>query len=316
MTPPFIPPGPLHSPVLLVVFNRPDTTARVFERIRQAKPRRLYVAADAPRSGKSGEADQCAQVRDIATRVDWDCELKTSFQEENLGCGLGPVTAYNWFFDQEPEGIILEDDCLPDLSFFWYCQELLEKYRHDTRVMHITGTNFQHGWQRDPDYSYYFSLNPHEWGWASWRRAWQLYDFSIRHFAEVEQKGYLKDTYSSELEYRYRFSKWRNTYGKNEVSWWDYQWVFSLHIHHGLAIVPNQNLVQNIGFGAGATHTVSTRDPRGLNQAHTIDLPLRHPPFVVQDKVADRRYFSLMMRRLLLRKMYGWAGIKGYDARG
>ncbi len=309
-------PSNFHTPVLLVVFNRPDTTARVFETIRQAKPQRLYVAADGPRPGRPEEAEKCRRVREIATQVDWACELKTLFAEENRGCGLGPITAFNWFFDQEPEGIVLEDDCLPDLSFFAYCQELLERYRHDTRIMHITGTNLLNGWQRNPAYSYYFSIHPHEWGWASWRRAWKLYDFSIQQFPEIAGQDYLKELYSGKLEYQYRLSKWKQTYGQGPVSWWDYQWVFALHTHHGLAIVPNRNLVQNIGFGAEATHTVSAHDPRGRNPAKAIELPLQHPPFVIRDHVSDKRYFSQMLKRLLLRKVYSKLGVKGFDARG
>ncbi|MDJ1468283.1 nucleotide-diphospho-sugar transferase [Cytophagaceae bacterium DM2B3-1] len=312
----FVPPKPLKTAVLFVVFNRPDTTEVVFEAIRKAKPPRLYVAADGPRPHKEGEAEKSRITREIATRVDWDCELKTRFLDDNVGCGIGPSSAFDWFFSHEEEGIILEDDCLPDQSFFWYCEELLEKYRHDSRIMHITGSNFQNGWKRDSDYSYYFSTYPHEWGWASWRRAWKLFDYGVSKYPEIVEKGYLDGYYTSKLEQKYRLSKIANTYGKDNVNWWDYQWNFTVHINSGLAIVPNVNLIENIGFGEGATHTLSTKDKRAENKSGTIEVPLKHPPFVIRDVKSDERYFKNLMNRMVTRKIYGLIGIDGFDARG
>ncbi len=309
------PTAPLRTAVLLVLFNRPKATRTVFEAIRRARPPRLYLAADGPRPGQPADEANCREARNIVSAVDWPCEVKTLFREHNLGCGRGPAEAYEWFFEHEEEGIVLEDDCVPDPSFFPFCQELLEKYRHNPRVMHITGTNFMGG-KYQPAYSYYFSIHPHEWGWASWRRAWQRYDFHIKRFPEVARTGALRSLYSSRLEYAYRMSKFRSTYGRSDVSWWDYQWNFALHVHGGLAVVPAVNLVRNIGFGPGATHTVSARDARGDNVALGMPFPLRHPPTVVQDRAADRRYFRLLMRRLLARKLFGLLGINGYNSRG
>ena len=312
----FKPAAPLQTAVLFVVFNRPDTTRQVFEAIRQAKPPRLYVAADGPRPGKEGEAEKSRLTRQIATQVDWECELKTLFRDENVGCGLGPSTAYDWFFSHEEEGIILEDDCLPDQSFFWYCEEMLEKYRHDARVMHITGSNFQDGWQRDSDYSYYFSSYPHEWGWASWRRAWKLFDYQVKNYPEISEKGYLDGYYLSKLEQKYRLSKIANTHGNAQVNWWDYQWNFTLHTHSGLAIIPNVNMIENIGFGEGATHTLSTKDKRAENKTQAMAFPLRHPGFMIRDTKSDARYFKMLVNRMITRKLYGLVGVSGYDARG
>ncbi len=309
------PPAPFRTAVLLVLFNRPDATRVVFEAIRQARPTRLYLAADGPRPGYPADKANCREARRVVGAVDWPCEVKTCFREHNLGCGRGPAEAYDWFFGQEEEGIVLEDDCVPDPSFFPFCQELLARYRHDPRVMHITGTNFL-GDRYQPAYSYYFSIHPHEWGWASWRRAWQLYDFDIGRFPEVARTGALRSRYSGRLEYAYRMSKFRSTYGRPGVSWWDYQWNFALHAHGGLAVVPAVNLVRNIGFGPGATHTVSARDARGDNAARTMPFPLRHPSAVVQDRAADRQYFRLQMRRLLTRKLLGFLRVSGYDSRG
>ncbi len=312
---PFTPPAPLRTAVLLVLFNRPEATLWVLKAIREAKPPRLYIAADGPRPTYPDDTAKCREVREMVKYVDWPCEVKTLFHEKNLGCGLGPATACDWFFGQEEEGIILEDDCVPDPSFFWFCDELLEKYRHDTRIMHITGTNFLGKQQRSNGLSYCFSIHPHEWGWASWRRAWQLYDFQIKNYPQVLRNHALKGVYSGWLEYLYRMSKFRSTYGQPEVTWWDYQWNFALQTHGGLAVVPAVNLVRNIGFGPGATHTVSTSDARRNNQAGRMEFPLRHPPAVIQDKAADRKFFQLQLRRLLKRKVFSLLGVKGYDAR-
>ena len=167
------------TPVLFIIFNRVETTKRVFEAIRNVRPLKLYVAADGPRPGNDADKVNCDEVRKIIDDVDWPCEIKTLFQDQNLNCGRAPSTAITWFFEHEEEGIILEDDCLPSTSFFRFCHELLAYYRHDNRVMHIGGNNFLEGWQKDPDYSYYFSRSGHIWGWATWRRAWQTFDFDM-----------------------------------------------------------------------------------------------------------------------------------------
>ena len=165
----------MNSAVLFVIFNRPETTARVFEAIRSARPPRLYVAADGPRTSRSGEADRCRLVREIASRVDWTCELHTLFREANLGCKLGVSGAIDWFFQSETEGIILEDDVVPLASFFGLCDELLETYRDDPKVFAVSGCNLVSSVYR-PNHSYFFSRYCHVWGWATWRRAWEHYD--------------------------------------------------------------------------------------------------------------------------------------------
>jgi len=191
---PFSPPCPLHTPVLFLVYKRPDTTRQVFEAIRQAKPPRLYVAADGPKKNVPGEAEKVKQVREIISNgVDWDCEVKTLFRDENLGCKYGPVEGINWFFKNEEEGIILEDDTLPSQSFFWFCQELLERYKDDTRIMVISGDNFQNGITRGTC-SYYFSRYNHIWGWASWRRAWKYYSVDMKLWPDVAKNQGLNNS--------------------------------------------------------------------------------------------------------------------------
>jgi hypothetical protein len=301
----------LTTPVLLLIFSRPDTTRRVFETIRQARPTRLYVAADGPRAGHPTDAVRCAETRAVVQEVDWPCEVFTLFQEENLNCGLAPVTAMNWFFEHEPEGIILEDDCVPSPSFFRFCAELLARYRDDTRVMHIGGNNFgseasQPLGPNDP--SYHFSTQRNSWGWATWRRAWQLYDYHLTDFEQVKASGELNSTFTGPLEKRYRMGKMAGVLALPQPpDVWDYQWEYTIARHQGLYIVPAVNLVGNIGFGNGSTHTHDGNDVMSAVPARDLAFPLRHPAAVAQDRKRDNRRFNeFLMSRIstILRRLF------------
>ena len=204
----FKPPYPLTTPVLFLVFNRPDTTEKVFEAIRQAKPQKLFVAADGPRGNRLGEKEKCEQVRKIATTVDWDCEVKTLFREKNLGCKFAVSSAIDWFFKNVEEGIVLEDDCLPSQSFFWFCQELLERYRNDERVMLIGGNN--RGVDFLKNHSYFFSKYVQIWGWATWRRSWEKYDSKIRKWKLVKEQ--IGNYIYSPKEVKLRIKQFDNVY--------------------------------------------------------------------------------------------------------
>lgn len=277
----------LDTPVLFLVFNRPDTTKRVFNEIRKAKPSKLYIAADGPRKAKVGEIDQVSLVREIATNVDWQCEVRTLFREENLGCKMAVSSAITWFFEHEEQGIILEDDCLPSQSFFSFCQELLEKYRHDTRVMAISGDNFQDG-RTSRNYSYYFSRYSHVWGWASWRRAWQLYDRNISTWPEVKENGFLSDISGNDEAF---IQFWQNIFDKTYagmIDTWDFQWLYTCWVQSGLVVLPNVNLVSNIGFGEDATHTFQTNSTAAGLTALDIDFPLKHPLLLIRNSIADK----------------------------
>jgi hypothetical protein len=285
----------LHSfttPILFLIFSRPQTTKRVFEVIRKVKPKKLYIAADGPRAHFPGEAERCAQARKIATAVDWDCDVQTLFRDNNLGCGKAPSSAISWFFQNESEGIILEDDCLPALSFFPFCAELLARYRHDTRIMHISGSNFEKGGSVEKDWSYYFSNFICSWGWATWRRAWKFHDFTMNHYDEVYRKKYLYHHYNSIYErdfFQYVFRKTREGSFRNV---WDYQWQFACRIHSGLVIVPARNLVVNLGLGKGATNTTNPKGPGCDLRLDALDFPLRHPEFVMANRKRDRMVFT------------------------
>jgi hypothetical protein len=275
----------LNTPVLFIVFNRPETTRQVFEAIRKVQPKQLFVAADGPRPDKPGEKEKCEEVRKIATAVDWDCEVKTLFWDENLGCGKGPATAITWFFENVEQGIILEDDCLPDLTFFSFCEILLDYYKDNEKIMHISGSNIQQGIKRNK-FSYYFSAIPHMWGWATWRRAWKKYSY-IPYF-KFEEKIY-KEEY------------WRNIFKKiqsgelNTV--WDYQWVFTLFRNQGLSIVPDKNLIINIGFGNSATH--STNPPYWYKNVELQKMEnISHPTIVSINDKADKFLLNLLTGKL------------------
>ena len=192
----------LQTPVVLLIFNRPDTTERVFETIRQAKPPKLLVVADGPRADKPGEAEKCAAVRAILDRVDWDCQVIQNYADTNLGCRERVSSGLNWVFETVEEAIILEDDCLPHPTFFRFCEELLERYRHDDRIMTISGNNLQFGRPHTED-GYYFSRYTHIWGWASWRRAWRFYDLEMKAWPELRNTNWLAEKMKSERSANY-----------------------------------------------------------------------------------------------------------------
>ena len=295
----------LGTPVLFLIFNRPEVTERVFEAIRQAQPSRLYVAADGPRDGIIGELEKCVKVRQIATQVDWPCELKTLFRDQNLGCRVAVSSAIDWFFENETEGIILEDDCLPHPTFFKFCQELLERYRQDQRIALISGDNFQNGFRRSDD-SYYFSRYNHIWGWASWRDRWQgTYDLNITAWPRILEEGRLLDMVGTRRETRFWTKIFEQSY-RGEIDTWDYQWTFSCWLHGRVSVLPNVNLVSNLGFGYDATHTTSSSEFENLPTVE-MQFPLLHPVSVVADRVLDmytfRRLFKLSLIRRILKKL-------------
>ncbi|HZY35215.1 MAG TPA: nucleotide-diphospho-sugar transferase [Mucilaginibacter sp.] len=241
------------SAVLFLIFNRPDTTQTVFEQIKKAKPKRLYIAADGPRAGCPGDIELCSNARNIVNLVDWDCELKTNFSAENAGCRDGVSAAITWFFEHEVEGIILEDDCLPANSFFRFCDTLLEKYRHDDRIRHITGCNLQQG-QKWGSGTYYFSNMTHVWGWAGWKRVWKDYDKQLVRFDKEEMTARLRDIFDDPLVVQ-SYSTIFEEVKAGKINAWGYQLDFVNFFNRGLTIIPNENLISNIGFRPDATHT-------------------------------------------------------------
>lgn len=273
----------LDVPVALILFNRPDATARVFQAIRAARPRRLFLVADGPRD--AAEAALTGAARRAAGPVDWPCDVRTRFAEVNLGCRQNVSAGLDWVFEQCESAIVLEDDCLPHPSFFPFCAELLARYRDDERVAMISGDNFHFG-RRVTDDSYYFSYMNHIWGWASWRRSWRRFDPTMQAWGELRETEW--------LERHLDFPRLAETMRKNfdrvwrgEVDTWDSQWTFACWQAEALTVLPAVNLVSNIGFGPGATHTRSAGSPLAGLPVETMAFPLRHPPEVVRDVPAD-----------------------------
>ncbi|MCT7962590.1 glycosyltransferase family 2 protein [Laspinema sp. D1] len=281
----------LTTPVALLIFNRPDTTEQVFESIRQAQPSQLLVIADGPRGDRPGEAEKCAATRQIIDRVDWDCQVIKHYSDINLGCKLRVSSGINWIFDTVEEAIILEDDCLPNQSFFRYCQELLTQYRDDYRVMHIAGSNEGIPGQNLHE-SYYFSRRTHIWGWATWRRAWQTYyDVDIKLWPEFKQTHKLTELIRNKQEASVKTQVFDLVY-ENQIDTWDHQWNFACLYHQNSSILPNKNLVSNIGFGhQEATHTINPSSFADL-PTEELDFPLIHPQIVQQDVLTDDQYFE------------------------
>jgi hypothetical protein len=272
------------TPILFMIFNRPDTTERLFQQIRAIKPKYLFVSADGPRLQKAGEAERCTQARAIIKQVDWDCEVKTKFSEKNQGCKIGVSSAITWFFENVEEGIILEDDCLPDSSFFHFCETLLEYYRNDERITQIGGVNFQDGKIRG-DGSYYFSKINHIWGWATWRRAWKNYDVNIATYPQLLEQKLMLSIFPDSTMRKFLQRNFSMVF-KKEKDTWDYQWHYAMLIQNGLAILPNVNLVSNIGFNENATHTIDNLHALANRPTATLEV-IHHPTFMIPDSPAD-----------------------------
>ncbi len=277
----------MKTPVTFIIFKRPETTQRVFEVIRQVKPPKLFVIADGPRINREGEAEKCEATRAIIEKVDWDCEVIKNYSDINLGCAKRVYSGLDWVFNQTEETIILEDDCIPDASFFRFCEELLEKYRYDTRISTISAQNVQFGHKRT-NYSYYFSRYSHCWGWASWRRAWQHYDLSIKLWKEVQAENLLNDILIDRKAVNYWRRIFQSVYENPTGITWDYQWTFTCWMQGSLSIIPNVNLVSNVGVGADATHFNSNGKFSFINvPTQKMEFPLKHPPFIVRNLEAD-----------------------------
>ncbi len=278
------------APVLFLIFNRIETTKKVFFAIKEAKPSRLYIAADGARKDKFGEEEKVALVRKfVVDNVDWDCKMVTFFREENLGCRKAVSTAIKWFFSHEEEGIILEDDCLPSKSFFTFCSILLEKYRYDERIRHIGGTNIKVN-EQVGDGSYYFSNFTQIWGWASWRRVWNSYDENIRSLEFFEEQNLISEIYSDKWIGR-RLISILKSIANNKIDTWDYQYVFLNFTNNGLSVIPNKNLIKNIGFGADATHTYNEYSEFANLKIFEVE-EIIHPRFFIPRKTIDINYFK------------------------
>jgi len=291
------------SPILFITFTKENETKRVFETIRQVKPDRLYIASDGARVEKQGEKEKIENLRNwLVSNVDWNCKVKTKFSKKNLGCGHGPADVITWFFENEEMGIIIEDDILADLSFFRFCDELLEKYKDDDRIGQIGGFN---GIDKELKSSeYYFSKYPQIWGWASWRRAWADYDFTISSWEKLKDTDFVYRAFPNKYFAKERIETYNKTYNSRGEYYntWDYQWVFCNLVQNRLTIIPSCNLITNIGFTEDATHTLDTKDTRKDIQPGEIIFPLKHPKDIVCDYERDRKRLNLLIPKFYVIK--------------
>lgn len=300
-----------NTPLLLIAWRRPHTLRQVIDAIRPVAPTRVFVACDGPNPERPGEAEKVMATRAVIdNEIDWPCQIERLYSKTNYGCGLSVCRALSWFFEQVEEGIILEDDCVPHPDFFPYCAELLARYRNDTRVWCISGDNFQNGrWRGDG--SYYFSRYPHCWGWATWRHRWSHYDGDLRQWPYLKDSGLLGSVVENPREAKYWTRIWDRLLREGMSHNWDYRWTFTCFANGGLTALPNLNLVENVGFGEGACHTISEDSigaPLSRRAEHPSGLlPLRHPKFTVRNLVADahtyRHHFTRPFRSRIARRL-------------
>lgn len=277
------------SPVLFLVFNRPLETQKLFNAIRTAQPSKFYIAADGPRNnGKDNEL--CEQVKNIVNQIDWECDVKTLYRDKNLGCKLAVSQAITWFFDNVEEGIVLEDDCLPSTDFFRFCDELLEKYRNSPNVGHICGSNFLDN-IKSGDGDYYYSKLPYIWGWASWRRTWDKYDIEMADFINFQKYDLLNKITDNKYVKKNIYSSFLKTY-KGEINTWDHQYFYSNIVNDVVSIIPNYNLITNIGFNENGTHTFDSENSSANRKHKALPMTIKSPSVFKLDRKADAYFLE------------------------
>jgi hypothetical protein len=296
-----------NNAVLLLVFNRPKETRKVFERIREIKPKRFFVSADGARGHKPGEHEKCQAVKNIVTNIDWDCQVHYNFFEKNLGCRDAISSGISWFFEHVEAGIIFEDDCVPDISFFSFCDELLGKYKHDERIYCINGNNFLSSSPFAASYSYFFSKYNHCWGWATWKRAWLHFDKNVAFWNSWKNTPEWESLFDSHTELVYWKRIFQRLY-EQRMNSWAYAWTASIWYHQGISITPSVNLVTNIGYGEAATHTtdgslanIPVFSVGHISDPHTIEVNKRADMLLFRSVyyVSLRRRIYVITKRLL-----------------
>lgn len=283
------------TPVLFIIFNRPATTEKVFKAIRLAKPSRLYIAADAPRAGNTSDEENCKATRAVTENIDWPCAVKRLYQEQNMGCSLGPRSAFSWFFAQEKEGIILEDDCVPHPTFFLFAAAMLERYRDNRKIISINGSNL--GYQLNNGNSYTFSRFMNMWGWATWADRANAIDYNLNSWKEVKHplrflyQKMKQGFFDTDINwYKYWQHKFDLTVTNETITWWDWQWIWHQTLHQQLSVVPAVNLVSNIGFDADATHTHEATNPAANISSKDMEQPLKHPANIQPNFIYEEEY--------------------------
>jgi len=287
--------------VLLIIYNRPEKTRNMISVLRNAKPTELFVAADGPRQDKPDDVERCADSRLALDEIDWPCVVHRLFQDDNLGCKIGPETAITWFFSHVRAGIILEDDCVPTPDFFPFCAELLDRFNENERVMMISGYNQLGAWSGTTA-SYGFSRTSPTWGWATWRRAWRHYDPRMTDWTSSESQRAVKGRMPV-AEFRMTQRRFDQVHS-GELDAWDFAWAFAMLRTGGLSVVPTHNLIRNIGFDHDATHTKNRWSADARVSTAPLSFPLSHParlePTSEHEHALFARRFPISRRVMLL----------------
>lgn len=294
----------IDTPVLFLVFNRPEVALRVFREIRKARPPRLYIASDGPRETVPHEQELVDQTRkEVLDAIDWKCDVHTLFREINLGCKIAVGEAITWFFEHEEMGIILEDDCLPDQSFFPFCEELLRHYKDDTRVGQICGLKRFGTIQASMEESYFFTRYASIWGWASWRRAWKYYKDEISNkVAKTFEHDQIPEQITFTKRQLIKRKRLIETLRENQIDTWDYFWGVSRFSQSMLSIIPTKNLIENIGFGSDATHTTQ-QTRKNIFTRQSMEFPIKHRTEVVSHLKYDQVFAEMIIHPTLMERM-------------
>lgn len=289
--------------VLLIAFNRPESAQMVFDQIKKVRPPHFYLAVDGPRPSKSGEEEKCLECQSIANQVDWECEVHTLFRKENVGCGFGPAGAISWAFETTEELIVLEDDCLPSVSFFYFCDELIKKYKNDKRIWIISGLSIHSGADILGKYDYTFSRFAHTWGWATWKDRWNEFDMYMRDVPQFLAEGGSYNVYQQRRMSVNTDKRLRQVYDSidEEVKHsWDTQWGYTRLKSGGVSIVPKLNMITNIGAVNG-THNSSGSTSSNL-PSYELKNPLNHPQFVICNTAYDNYHYNAYINLSLIRR--------------
>ncbi len=270
---------------MVTIFNRPECFQRLINVLSVVKPKKLYIAADGPRSDISEDYLLCEETKALINSISWNCDIQTLFRDKNLGCGPSMHLAIDWFFSNEKMGIILEDDIIPNIDFFYFCQNMLSLYADNKKIGMISGYNPVKNFKTD--YDVIFSRNATCWGWASWKRSWSFMDYKMSWRDQIsprELTNRMGITNRAKIAWRRKV----DLIDRNQVSAWDWQWYFSLSLNEKLTVFPRLNLVRNIGYGLQATHT--KKDFSLSPTSENFEFPLKFPPLIIADQVFDRKF--------------------------
>lgn len=302
----------INVPILILTFNRPNHTSKLADILRKYKVSKIYVSSDGPRDGNKKDVKMVKQTRGLFKNDRWpESDIHVKFEDENLGCKKAVSKAITWFFQHVEQGIILEDDCLPNESFFSFCEQMLDRYKGDDRIMHISGTTFigkNSDWITD---DYYYSCYPHCWGWATWKKSWERFDYDMKNWPLFKKSGFIENFIYNKIGAR----KWTEVFDTTHAdknSSWAYRWTYSCWENNGLSVHPKYNLVQNIGFDEHATHTKYSSNHHSDNRKE-LDPPYKKPPFLVRDHrldnyIEDFHFQSNLKSEIIkkLRKLKRW----------